>query len=48
MNRVVGDDAFGLVVIVAACIQVAVEPREIATGNLYTKRMACLEVIAGV
>ncbi len=44
----VGDDAGGLVVVVAAGVQVAVEAREVGAGDFDADAVACAEEVAGV
>src|SRR5258707_9614422 len=48
MDGGVGDDAGGLVVVVAAGVQVAVEAGEVGAGDLDADSVAGVEVVAGV
>ena len=48
MDCGVGDDAGGLVVVVAAGVEVAVEAREVGAGDLDADSVAGVEVVAGV
>ena len=48
MNRIVRHNASGLVIVVAAGIQIAIKAREIAAGYFDTQSMTGREEVAGV
>src|SRR5882757_1410839 len=48
MNRVVGGDSGGFVVVIGAGVQVAVEAGEVGAGDLDADSVAGVKVVAGV
>jgi hypothetical protein len=46
MHFVAGDDTLRLIIVVAARVEVPLEPGEVAARDLYAKAMACCKIVA--